>query len=720
MKISLQWLKRHIKFKKLDVNDICESLVKQGIEVEYVKYKNPIYVVEIEDVKQVGTKLKLCKVNDTSVICGASNVKRGLKTLFAPVGTQIKDIILQEKTFRIKQDGKVEEYVSNGMLLSHEEAGLSCESCFCIYNENDLEVKNDGIVELPDDAEVGRIVKYDDVVFTLSIPSNRPDLMCVRGIARELVGSGFGVLQDLIFKNSNHEFTPKIKNNSNVLFSFIEIKEPILDDIMFSLLDSVDKKSTDPMQCLNDFILLDVGIPVHIYKYRQQLEIGYVEKGERFTTFGGNDYVSKGNEIIIKSEGVPLCIGGIIGLKDDVGTDHFIIECANFYPNNIPTIISESSKIFWNGGPDYMFSTLSYVISLIQAGYVSKIAVPNVEGNEIVDDSFNYYGPNKIFLSHALVIDLSGVSLSMESIIGILEHFGFKCHVVRKKVEDSVNSQFGIEVTIPSWRKDIRQPEELVAEVLRIYGFHNLLKNDFKISSIDRDIKRLSVDEKVRDYLIDKGCVEIISFPFEKSGEVRIMNPLGEKNHLRNNLYESLRSIGEKALKEGIWGGKIFEIGKIYKEKGEEEKVGILLFGKSNRSWREKSYIYDFFHLKQMVDQLCDISEGYEITNEKIINGLYGEGFIICKTIDNFFYAEISLKNIKFKKYKHDRDIVSFKDYTFSTERKWGEIERFFANYNLRLFDVYEKDNKKKFSFTVAYKNKEEIDRFEGLFNSYV
>ena len=206
MKFTVGWLKDYLDFIDTSEN-LCQKLTSIGLEVEYffdpsLMLKNFI-VSKVLDVKKHpnADKLSICKVfngtENLKIICGASNVKKDLLTVLAPVGTVIKSGSKEE--FVIKKS-LIRGEESNGMLCSEEELGLGDNS--------------EGIIELDGNYEVGK--SYSDCLddesteIEIAITPNRVDCAGVYGIARDLSAAGFGTLKEKKYNNVKTTFESNI------------------------------------------------------------------------------------------------------------------------------------------------------------------------------------------------------------------------------------------------------------------------------------------------------------------------------------------------------------------------------------------------------------------------------------------------------------------------------------------------------------------------------
>ena len=216
MKFTISWLKDH-----LDTNaknqEILETLTNLGLEVEestdQSKALQPFVVAEVQDVKKHpdADKLQICGVNTGNktieVVCGASNVRKGMKSVFADLGTIIPST--GDKITKVKIRG----IYSHGMLCSARDLGLSED--------------HEGIIKLPDDSKIGescsKFLGLNDFLISIDVTPNRSDCLSVRGIARDLAAAGLGKLKPLVGKKVNGHF----KSSINIILDFPKTKSSL-------------------------------------------------------------------------------------------------------------------------------------------------------------------------------------------------------------------------------------------------------------------------------------------------------------------------------------------------------------------------------------------------------------------------------------------------------------------------------------------------------------
>lgn len=734
MKLTLNWLKRHIELKEIAITNeeieqhlgtlvnisnldrefakktlyiekikhqIEKCILKFGGEIESFKLINASFKVKVLEVKKVeGLKVKICKINIShikhlinhnyeseivQVFTAAENIKEGMITAFSPIGSVVN--FRGEKKEIEERD--IKGYKSFGLFNSSEEIGLEIEH-------------EEGLLEF--ETGEGDIVKFDDILIDISSPANQWQLKNVRGIARQLAFSGLGNLKPLPIVNSKKEFDIKVSNTTNTLATFCSIENASVKQEVSHFLSLIGKGSKNDFQALNDFVLLDIGHPIHVYDKRnlKEIHLSTANKGQKYQTFNG-ELITKGREVIISNEQEPIVIGGIIGIKGfEKDTKDIVIDGIFYNREQITYLTTESSKMF-NLGVDANQAVLMYVCSLVDG-----------EASKVFQTQGSYNSVNRIILPHYMIYKMCGVSFSIEQIKEMLEKYSYKVSATRIKRE--INDEFSIEVLTPSWRTDIRTPQDLIEEIIRLDDFQSIITHDQKFSLQEIKLQKFTIEERVRLMLIDAGFTEIMTLPFiSEESEVKIINPINsQKPYMRNTLAYSLMEAANETISQGEWGVKLFEIGKVYPS--ETQKLGIIVYGKEKKTFNLQENKTDFFHLKQIIENLANILDiKYSENSVKIETSEYynqsmklncGEIGTLkynpkYQMIQNAYYCEIEIKAKKEENNLQETNKFNYRNISAncSSEVTWNEIAKEFnKEFNgdlikFWLFDYYKKED---------------------------
>tara|TARA_A100001011_G_scaffold395271_1_gene489797 strand:- start:1540 stop:3948 length:2409 start_codon:yes stop_codon:yes gene_type:complete len=627
MKITFDWLKDHLN-TNLNEEKLLEQLTNIGLEVEGIEKLsagNELFkVAQIIKIKKHpnADRLNVCEVDigekkSKKVVCGADNAREGLITIYAPPGA----IIPKTKTKLVI--AKIRGITSYGMLCSESELNLSDES--------------DGIIELLSS-------KYKKIIgksyFTqsnlnlidLSITPNRPDCLGVRGIARDLAASGFGMLKKITEKKNKS----KIKQNLNVRINkektqgcsafgscyITNVKNTESPQWLKDKLVSIGQKPISAIVDITNYVMFDINRPLHAYD-ADKIEKGIIVRnsklGEQFTALDNKNYkLDSGMCVISDNKGV-LGLGGIIGgvrSGTEFNTKNVLLEAAYFNPRSIRTTakklnLDTDAKFRFERGIDPLsiedgLNKAASLIKEICGGEISKIDMQKI----------GVYKNKNIKFDPHLFEKITGFKIPNIEMLKILEDLGFKIKKDRKHLK----------LTVPPWRPDILQEVDIIEELVRISGYEKIKMID---PIKDRNKSTLTKSQKLFHFLqraiASKGYLEAITWSFtdskyndyfkDKNKEIKIINPISsELGVLRNSIFPNLIMYLSKNLDRGFKDLSIFEIGPIFtgSNPGEQSIVicGLSAGKKHRLSWIDKERNIDVFDIKRDVIQTL-VEAGY-------------------------------------------------------------------------------------------------------------
>ena len=432
--------------------------------------------------------------------------------------------------------------------------------------------------------EVENVEKVgDDYILDIDVLPNRAhDCLSHRGIAREVA---------VLFSLPNVKFWGDTQDSTmGALGLAVDVKEPDLcsryigrridmvkvgrsPDWLRERIEAIGQKSINNIVDATNYVMFDVGQPLHAFdadKVDGLIVVRKARAGEKIMTLGGDEVVLDESVLVIADEKDILAIAGVKGgtkAEVDDGTSSVILEAANFNPVNVRktsrklNILTDSSKRFEN--------EITPQIAALGMKEVSELVVEiaggeSTEIGEIVDVYSKEDGLHKIDLSVDEINQLLGTYMKTSEVVGIYDRLGFE---YEKKAE---TGKEGFIVTAPVTRLDLRIKEDLIEEVGRVYGYHNIgevePREDSKISVVN---KKLYYTNKVRNILIQRGFSEIYTSSFAGSGYVEVENPIAsDKSFLRSNLRDKVVEAMSNNLHYsdllGVDKVKIFEIGKVF------------------------------------------------------------------------------------------------------------------------------------------------------------
>lgn len=609
MLISHKWLKKYLPtLDELTKAQIAESLTTKLAEVEQIiairREIDKIIVGEVLEVNKIeeSKKLTYCKVRVSDntindIICGAPNVKKGLKVAVCMPGGRIYDAHDEGKTIEITQKTMF-GITSNGMICSAKELGIS----------NDHE----GIMELEDQLVPG--TNLDEILkdFVYEIEnkslSHRPDCFSHEGIAREI-----SAILNIPFKQDeiNQPIVPtselpfdlsvKVDNKDCERFSLAilsdikVIKSPLW---LICLLTATGLRSVNNIVDAANYIMFDKGQPLHTYDYdkitSKKLIVRYAKNGEKMKAIDGKEYRLEDDMMVISNGNQVDDIAGIMGgLSSEISfeTKNILIEAANFNMYSVRRtsrklgIRSEASTRFEKGqNPEKTENSIKQALNLILDLAEGEIA------HELIDYYPNPREQKVIELDLTLVKRILGIDLPVREIIDYLERIN--CEILDPErvpnISSTPESNLPISVKIPKFRGDLNIEQDLLEEIARLYGYDKLTP-----TLPERDLqavipnKGLQINRLIGEIMASEGFDEIYSYTFigkqllerlslNSKDNVKLINPLSpELELLRTSLIPNL--IDKALLNASNYDEfSIYEKGRvIFKDIDPETKLNI-------------------------------------------------------------------------------------------------------------------------------------------------
>jgi phenylalanyl-tRNA synthetase beta chain len=624
MRVPVSWLKEYVDID-ISPGELAHRLTMAGSEVGAMEtvggWENTVVgeVLAVEPHPQAD-RLRLATVNlgreSLTVVCGAPNVAAGQKVAFARVGAELIDAD-SGKTLKLKK-AKIRGVESAGMV--------------CSERELDISERHEGIMVLPPDAPVGTpLSEYmGDTILDLDITPNRPDLLSVIGIAREVAA--------LTGKEMNPPDTTYTEMGEPIEGkASVEIADPDLcPRYCASLITNVKIGPSPPwmeqrliaagMRPINNivdvtnYVMLEFGQPLHAFDFENIADRKIIVRrasNEKMHTLDGMAR-DLSNDMLVIADGMgPVAVAGVMGGAESEVTEattSILLESANFNPASIRRtssafkLRSEASLRFEKGlSPELPLPALRRATQLMAQLSGGKIA------KGIIDVYPSKPAMKPVPLTARQVERILGVSIPVERAMSILKALGFGC------------TQTGADelaVEIPYWRTDVGLAEDLVEEIARIIGYDELpiTLPSGAIPQFEPDPIR-TLKEKTRDVLVGCGMQEVITYSLTsidmlnkvaaRPTPLKVANPITlEQEYLRTTLQPGLLktlSANEKHEEDNIL---LFEVGKVYlprKEDLPEERemaCGVLCGNRLGHFWRGESELLDFFDAKGIVETL--------------------------------------------------------------------------------------------------------------------
>ena len=641
MKLSRKFVEDYLDLdKNLSITQIAEDMTGIGNEYDYAgKFVDCTNLVVGEVLKCIphpdSDHLHVCEVNVgnevLSIVCGAPNVREGLKVIVALNGAHLPGGEIKK--------GKIRGVESNGMLCSIAELGLE--------NKFLKEEDRAGICELPLDTPVGedalRVLGFDDEVIDFELTSNRGDLQSILGMAYEL-----GALYQKKVKEMDLSYQ---ENSKSIEGSFkVDVQTPNCSLFLAKRVENVEiKESPDFIKKrlmasgirpinnvvdISNYVMLETGQPLHFYdadRLGDTLVVRMAKKDEKLTTLDEVERVLDEEDIVIANKSEAIGLAGVMGgLSTEVeeSTKNIIIEAAIFDNVKIrktskKILRSEASMRFEKGlDPKRTYMAIERSCHLLEKYASASVNKGMIEYNEVKNEE------KKISLEYAKIEKVLGIVISKEEVLQIFENLGFE---VKEK-----NDVF--EVVVPSRRLDISIAEDLIEEVGRMHGIDKI---PGKLPTLDARVGTYSkVYRDIKHKLADLGLNETCSYSLIPQSEVHhftkdefesifLESPMtSERDTLRYSLLYSLKEIYLYNKAHNQNDISVFEMGKgFYKENNEykeEMKLAGLLTGNYYLDIPEQKA--DFYTLKGIVEELLDYL-GYEGRYSFVKDDLISEDF---------------------------------------------------------------------------------------------
>ena len=629
MLVSYNWLKQYTNVEA-NANALAEKITRGGIEVEGVEYLAEeisgvvVGYVESKEKHPDAEKLNVCQVNvgeeeNLQIVCGAPNVDAGQYVIVAKVGAKLPGI-------KIKK-AKLRGVESQGMICSLAELGLSKSVVPKNYQE--------GIYVFETEQELGsdvvEVLGLNDYILDLSITPNRADALSMRGLTYEL-GALYNNKVDFndVEKEENYEATSlqvaiesdSCRNYVGQVVKNVEVKSSPLW-LQTRLMNSGIRPINNIVDITN-FVLLEFGQPMHAFDkdlVGDKIVVRDAKEGEVLETLDGEERKLQTTDLVITDGTRAIALGGVMGGKNtevSEETKNIILESAYFNPTSVRRtsaahgLRSDSSARFEKGiDPNMQKAALARAVELIlelcpNAVVESSVGVVKKEEEKVVEITTSY------------INNYLGITLSTEEIAAILEGLSFTVEVTGENLV----------VKVPTRRPDISIKQDLVEEVIRIYGYDNLASTLPKFSKTTkggltysqrmvRDLRAvyasLGFNDTINYSLVSEE--EATQYTLEDHHKVRLLMPMTETHStLRQSLVPGLLNTVQYNVARKQKDLKLLEIGRVFFGSGNDNiqpketlYLSAALTGEERvTKWLKESSSLDFFAAKGYLEVVFD------------------------------------------------------------------------------------------------------------------
>ncbi|MEZ5452940.1 MAG: phenylalanine--tRNA ligase subunit beta [Thiothrix sp.] len=628
MKVSEKWLREWIDTPQT-LDAIADKLTMSGCEVEA---RDPVataftgivvgHVLEREKHPDAD-KLSLCKVDNgrgetLQIVCGASNVRAGIKVPLALIGAVLP--LPDGKDLKIKK-GKLRGVESFGMLCSSTELGMS--------------EKSDGLLELPDDAPVGMDIReylqLDDEVIELAITANRGDCMSMIGVAREtaLVMDVPLHVPEIPSCATQHTDTfpidiqaadacPRyagriIRNINPQALTPVWMQEKLRRAGIRSISATVD---------VTNYVLLELGQPMHAFdldKLQGGIMVRYANEGETLVMLDGQTATLRADTLVIADTANPVAMAGIMGGEPTSVTDetrNVFLESAHFRPDKIMGkarsygLQTDSSARFERGvDPDMPLTAMERATQLI-------VDICGGEVGLVVDTcaDASVLERKSILLRPERIRRVLGVTMDNATVEGVLARLN--CAFT--------STDAGWQVKAPLARFDLAIEEDLIEELARVRGYDSIpAELRPRAPRITQPSEKSVGQGRLRNLLVARGYQEAVTFSFVDPKMEQTLAPAVDSIALANPISADLG-----VMRSTLWSGllrsvaynlnrqqnrvRLFELGPAFSqdEAGKLQQqtrlAGVITGNLYPEQWAQTNRPVDFYDLKGDVETLLE------------------------------------------------------------------------------------------------------------------
>jgi phenylalanyl-tRNA synthetase beta chain len=616
MKISENWLRQWVN-PAIETKVLAEQLTMVGLEVDSVNPVAPeftgVVVGEVLDRVQHpnADKLSVCKVNVggpeiLTIVCGAKNVRQGLKVPVATIGAILPG------NFKI-QAAELRGEPSQGMICSEKELGL--------------ESLSEGIMEWPSDAPSGKDFReyfnLNDNIIEIELTPNRGDCLSIRGVAREVA-----TIHHLSVNSPEIKTTTTVESLNKFPVKIIagdrcpKYCGRVIRDIsaravaplwMQENLRRSGIRSINPVVDVCNYVMLELGQPMHgfdVDKLKGEIIVRLAKPGEQITLLNEENLTLNASTLVIADAEKPHAIAGVMGgLESSVGetTKNIFLESAYFNPVGVRRDskayhLSSDSAYRFERGVDFNLQRLALERATeLLLEIVGGHPEPIIE----VEDKKSLPIPKIIQLRRPQIQRILGLIIQDEEVAKIFAALEFEYEP----------RDFGWEVKVPSHRFDLEIEVDLIEELARIFGYDNIPATRAKPSLTPFEQSEIQIQkERVEHYFLDRGYDEVITYSFVDPAlqtlidpdaiSPPLMNPLSsDMSVMRTSLWPGLLKTWQYNLNRQANRLRIFEMGLIFNKTGgswnQNARLGFLSAGRIYaEQWGAASKTSDFYDLK--------------------------------------------------------------------------------------------------------------------------
>jgi len=624
MKISENWLREWVN-PAVDSKLLIEQLTMAGLEVETVEPAGAklekVVVGEVLSVEPHpdADKLSLCQVsngeNTVQVVCGARNVRQGLKVAFAQVGATLPGLKIKKANLR----------------------GVESHGMLCSASELKIAETSDGIFELPGDAPTGTsIYEYlalNDNLIEIDLTPNRGDCLSLVGVAREVSAINSVALTNIP--------GTKVSETINDSFPVELLAAEACPHYVGRIIKNIDASARTPLWMqeklrrsglrpispvvdVTNYVMMELGQPMHGFdfdKLEGGIRVRWATAGEKITLLDQSEFECRSDSLVIADHRKAVALAGIMGGLESsvqVQTRNVFLEAAFFAPLEMAGkarsygMHTDSSHRFERGvDPGLQVTAMHRATELL-------LAIVGGEAGPVIDAEIPEAMPTRssVSLRYARVKRLLGIAISQEDVVKILENLNMQVE----------QQEQGWLVIPPSYRFDINIEADLIEEIGRLVGYNNIpgTKEAAHASMESFSETQRGVNE-IKDILVTQGYYEAVTYSFVSPELQTVLDPQQKTLALSNPISTDM-SVMRTRLLPGLVQAlqyninrqqqriRLFETGLCFipESGGLQQKshiAAVMTGSRESEGWHSKSEAVDFYDLKGNLESILRLSD---------------------------------------------------------------------------------------------------------------
>lgn len=656
MIVTKSWLNKFIDLSKVDTEQVCKVFNSIGLEVDSIR--NSVvpqkvvvgYVLECEQHPNAD-KLSVCKIDVGTavrqIVCGAKNIAKGLYVPVATLGAKLPN------GMEIKP-AKLRDVESDGMVCSSSELGLPK-----LYDG--IMILDESIGKLVIGKELSEYDVFNDTIIEIELTANRGDCLSIYGVARELSTALEKPLKNVekVEESENSLGIGRVLHTTyaqnidlSMVYKAIDFRDSKFPLFMDILLSHIDKHDQHEIAKLVDYIIHTTGVIMRAYNSKSFAKKDGIAQINIKKDTNGIDIVTSGDKLISKI--------GICDEKKDLENGILIVEASYINPNTVSMAVAENKlktdelyyKTSRGSEPNLEFG-INFLLKTLKNYF-------NVDIYAGINEHIKNTQDKTININIDKVSKIIGQKVSSSKIVSILTNLGFKTNVTAQENY--------IVATVPGFRHDISNIQDIVEEITRIIGIDNIASKPLETvekNSINLEYVNYMNKKSIRYKAIGQGFNETVTFVFgdkaklEQYGyktlkdELELLNPItNELNTLRTTILLNLLNGASINTKNGYKSIALFEIGSVFdSDRNESTKLAFVHSGfreKVDLTNNAKPQIMDFFAFANKISAIIGNFELVPITNiDNNLIHMHQSANIILDGVCVGFMSKLNIKVAK-------------------------------------------------------------------------